>query len=83
MGEGSLGKNLTKKTPHPIYVFGFLLWPSPHKGGEGALTNASDDQLAIVLKFFAMCSAPRSVTAMIALVGFTAPEVGNRLEPAT
>ena len=41
------------------------------------------DQLAIVLKFLAMCSAPRNVTAMIALVGFTAPEVGNRLEPAT
>jgi predicted ABC-type ATPase len=40
------------------------------------------DQLAIVEKFFAMCSAPRSDTAISVLVGLTAPSVGNRPPPA-
>lgn len=44
--------------------------------------SRASNQLAIVLKFLAMCSAPRSDTAMMVLVGLTAPSVGNRPPPA-
>ncbi len=75
------------RAPHPIATRCKIALPSPREAGRGHINircNAQRqrDQLAIALKFLAMCSAPRSDTAINVLVGLTEPSVGNRPPPA-